>query len=85
MKGDLVIVRAFGGKPLVRRVWEVVDDKVYICNEETFQNLLKGFDAFVPVGFPKSDVFYYTEDVENVFTDDSVNPELWQHLTAWSS
>ena len=40
MRGDLVIVRAFLGVPLVRRVWEEVERGVYITDDAHLEQLL---------------------------------------------
>jgi len=39
MRGDTVIVRAFGGEALVRRVWDTNERVVYVVNHETFDSL----------------------------------------------
>ena len=59
MRGDLVIVRTYGGKPLVRRVWGVGPNSVYITNDEQFQKLINNVPALEPISFPKEDVFVY--------------------------
>jgi len=61
MKGDLVIVRAFGGATLVRRVWAVKNGLIYIADEKEFGKREAGQDALEPIGFPVSDVFAYDE------------------------
>jgi len=77
MRGDIVIVRAFGGKALKRRVWDVGDTVVYITNDEQFERLVAGKRAVEPVGFPKEDVF---KDTENESSDDTVD---WARLAPW--
>ena len=42
MHGDMVIVRAFGGEPLVRRIWEEAGRGIYITTDTVFENLLAG-------------------------------------------
>lgn len=59
MSGDLVIVRAYRGEPLVRRVWEVMTNAVYVCSEERFQRLWRGEREWPATGFPREDVFEY--------------------------
>jgi phage repressor protein C with HTH and peptisase S24 domain len=61
MKGDKVIVRAFGGVALVRRVWAVKNGLVYISDEKEFHKREAGEDALEPIGFPVADVFAYDE------------------------
>ena len=63
MQGDLVIVRAFRGKPLVRRVWDKVGHGVYITDDAHFKRLLAGEKISQPVGFPREDVFRYDPDL----------------------
>lgn len=57
MRGELVIVRTFGGKPVERRVWDVGEAVVYVTNDEEFEKLVAGKPALQPIGFPKEDVF----------------------------
>ena len=59
MQGDLVIVRAFRGVPLIRRVWEEVEYGVYITDDTCFERLLAGETTCWPVGFPCEDVFHF--------------------------
>jgi hypothetical protein len=63
MKGDKVIVRAFRNKPLVRRVWEVTPEAVFICSEENYQTLASGKDGLLPVGFPREYVYRYNAKI----------------------
>jgi hypothetical protein len=78
MRGDTVIVRAFGGKALKRRVWDVGDAVVYITNDEQFERLVAGKLAVEPIGFPKEDVFRVTE---NESSDDTID---WARLAPWN-
>jgi hypothetical protein len=63
MKGELVIVRSYGGKPLVRRLWDERETVIYITNDEQFQLLLEGKGGLEPIGFPREDVFKYDDDL----------------------
>ncbi len=63
MRGDIVIVRAFGGEPLVRRIWEDAGPGVYITTDIIFGNLLAGDNKFQPVGFPREDVFKFDPEI----------------------
>lgn len=72
MRGELVIVRAFGDKPLKRRIWAVDDNVVFVTNEEEFYKLTVGIPALEPIGFPKEDIFKHTEN------------ESWGHAVDWS-
>ena len=51
MRGEIVIIRAFGGQPLIRRIWEI-DNKVVYVTDDSRQNLIS-------LGFPREDVFKY--------------------------
>lgn len=61
MRGDQVIVRAFGGQPLVRRVWSAKNGLVYIAEEKEYRKREAGQGALEPIGFPVADVFVYDE------------------------
>ena len=75
MQGDKVIVRAYGDRPLVRRVWEVSSGAVFICSEENYKALVNGQEGLEPVGFPKEYVYKYTPkiDLGKRITWDSLN------------
>jgi len=55
MKGELVIIRAFGGQPLLRRIWEI-DNKVVYVTDDSKKDLIS-------LGFPREDVFKYDSDL----------------------
>jgi hypothetical protein len=60
MRGDTVIVRSYGGVPLLRKVWEDRGPVVDIVSEENFQLLEVGDPrAIGPIGFPKEDVYRF--------------------------
>ena len=84
MRGKLVILRSFGGRPLVRRVWAADAVGVYICGEHEFQRLTAGEEAPPPVGFPREDVFEF-EPALAATIEDAYNPEQWDwdKLTRW--
>lgn len=63
MRGDLVIVRAFKGVPLVRRVWEEVEHGVYITDDTHLERLLAGESEIQPIGFPREDVFKFDAEI----------------------
>jgi hypothetical protein len=69
MRGDIVIVRAFGGEPLVRRIWEEVGRGIYITTDTIFENLLAGDNKIQPVGFPREDIFKFDADLAAVMND----------------
>jgi hypothetical protein len=78
-RGEVVIVRAHQGRALVRRVWSVSRNRVYITNDEQLNRLLAGREALWPLGFPREDVFKY--DSEIAANLDAVN---WSRLTRWT-
>ena len=80
MRGEIVLVRAFGGKPLKRRVWDVGAGVVYITNDEQFQNLITGRRSIKPVGFPPEDVFKDSDD--EMPETGSVD---WSRLVPWQT
>jgi|ERR1035441_10655777 hypothetical protein len=57
MRGDIVVVRNFQDKPLIRRVWDVGKDVVFITNDEQLRRYQLGLPMLPPVGFPAEDVF----------------------------
>lgn len=63
MRGTLVILRAYLGQPIVRKVWDANERVVYITNDEYFERLMAGADAPLPVGFPIDDVFQYDPEL----------------------
>lgn len=36
-RSDVVLCRAAGDQPLIRRVWSIADDGVFICTQQNFQ------------------------------------------------
>lgn len=60
MRGEYVIVRTYGGRPLIRRVRAVGENVIYITNDQQLKLLMEDAgDAIGPIGFPKEDVFRY--------------------------
>lgn len=74
MKGEKVIVRAFGDEPLLRVVWEVLPGVVLITTAEQFEMLKQKQRDTKPLGFPAEDVFYYDEAQWAAFTK---HPQSW--------
>lgn len=56
LRGDAVEVDLVGGEQAERLVWDVVEDLVYVCTEKTYERLLRGDLAALPIGFPRKDV-----------------------------
>jgi hypothetical protein len=80
MKGDKVIVRSYGNKALVRLVWEVTPDTVFICSEENYRALTDGKIGLWPVGFSKEDVFQYSIKAETLLA----SPTAWKELVPYA-
>jgi hypothetical protein len=60
MRGEIVIVRSYRDRPLVRRAWDANNQLVFIVDESHFQSLIEGRERAVGlIGFPKEDVFKY--------------------------
>ena len=55
-RGDQVLAKIFGGSQVLRRVWEDAGNTVYLCSERQYAALLSGWDAPMPIGFPRGDV-----------------------------
>jgi hypothetical protein len=83
MQGEKVIVRAFGGEPLIRLVWEAGPEVVYICTEEGYKKLMAR-EKWIPLGFPQEDVFSYDPVLVDVLLEQwARDPSLWERLTIW--
>ncbi|MCX6702883.1 MAG: hypothetical protein NTW60_03400 [Candidatus Wolfebacteria bacterium] len=79
MRGDIVIVRSYGGVPLVRRIWEEDERGVYITDDVQLKRLLAGGYAIPPIGFHREDVFRFNPEIA---TDmDDLNSWDWNKLT----
>lgn len=59
MKGDVVIVRAFGGDPAKVRVWDEDERMVYVVGLDEFERMEAGESERWPIGFERTDVFAY--------------------------
>ena len=85
MQGDYVIARSFGDVPIVRRVWKIDENAVYICTEERFNKLKAGNANLLLVGFPRKDVFVYDKKLlSELEVHFKTKPSLWNKLTVWS-
>lgn len=83
MRGDKVIVRSFGNRPLVRRVWGADEHGVYISAEGEYQKLSRGEEALSPVGFPREDVFSFDPELAAVMELDDGALMDWGRLSRW--
>ncbi|HEY6539548.1 MAG TPA: hypothetical protein VKR83_13060 [Ktedonobacteraceae bacterium] len=68
-RGTQIRVLAYGGKVLLRRVWDDADQGVMICSEEEYQRALATRDEPLCSGFPKRDII----EVLGVGTTEEVN------------
>lgn len=55
-KGDLVEVALADGTVAERVVWKAEGDLVFVCTDKTYERLLRGADAALPIAFPLEDV-----------------------------
>jgi urocanate hydratase len=55
-RGDVVILLAYGGAHLTRRVWEDAGAGVLICSEAGYQEAIRTGQEPNPVGWPREDV-----------------------------
>ena len=78
MRGEIVVVRAWGGVPLVRRVWETGNKIVYITDDEQLRRYEQGLPMLIPIGFPIEDVFRLQR---NAILGDKVT---WETMEPWS-
>lgn len=83
MRGETVLIRAFGGRPFVARVWTIGRGVVFATNDETFEKLQAGDESIWPIGFPLSDVFIFEEALaENSTSIDWRRARKWQPLSS---
>jgi hypothetical protein len=60
--GEWVIVRAFDGSYLLRRVWGAYSWAVEVTGDAQYQDLAAGRKAPSPIPFPLEDVFMAEDD-----------------------
>lgn len=77
MKGKRVILRCYGNKALIGRVWEIEGETIYVLNEENYHKMEDGFKTPPPIGFPKNDVFLFNEESGDI-SKTGIN---WEDLT----
>lgn len=86
MRGERVIVRAFGNQPLARIVWEISENTVFITNDEQFKRLMEGAeDALMPIGFPSEDVFEYDSTWIASLKKEGESRPNWNKLRPWKA
>lgn len=83
MQGELVVLKTFGDRPRIAKVWDIYDDVVVICGEENYARLVAGLFDITPIGFKAHDVFVCTPEIEKQIKQ---NPDLsldWGSLIPW--
>jgi len=78
LRGEVVLVRAFGGEPVKLRVWGVKNSVVFVTNEMEYEKLVAGKPALDPIAFPKRDIFCVPATMS---ADGSFD---WSQLVLWS-
>lgn len=81
MKGEHVLVRARGGRPLKRRVWRVSEEKIFVLSPETYKQAEAGIETRA-IGFPREDVFRFDAKLlaalHSALGDPARLQELWE-------
>lgn len=80
MRGETVIVRAYGNEPLLRKVWDADNEVVFICSDENFDALTAGRPALNPVGFHRQNVFHYDPKVFAALVKKPMDLSMWKRL-----
>ena len=80
MKGQQVVVRAFGGEALIRRVWSADDVAVYITDDKQLGLLLAGKEAIQPIGIHRRDVFKFRSEKVGELVSGTV---AWSEMELW--
>ena len=70
IRGEMVLVRTFGDRPVVRRVWDSAKGLIYICSDKQFDMMANGEDSPPPIGFPANDVYCYDEVSKKFLSSD---------------
>lgn len=73
MNGELVIIRAHQGHPLIRRIYRVDNNAVYVTDDS--------MEDIVSIGFPREDVFQYNHELAEKLNKLYKNNKLnWNEL-----
>jgi hypothetical protein len=62
MRGDYVIVRSYGDKPVVLRVVDEGGAVVYVCNPERYDRLIADTDRLPASSRKREDVYCYSDE-----------------------
>jgi hypothetical protein len=63
MRGNPVLVRAFGDEPVRAVYWDAVPGSVGICNPDLYVGWTERQDNPRPIGFPEACVFLFDESL----------------------
>lgn len=84
MRGEKVIVRTLGGRPVVGMIWEADESTVYVTDKANLHRLLVGEEAALPIGFPREDVFEYNADKARAIEQPRRTDKWdWESLRPW--
>jgi hypothetical protein len=61
MRGDLVLIRVYGNRELLRRIWDENSNGVFAVPQDEYERLMAGEEPGFMVGFPWRDVFHPRE------------------------
>lgn len=61
-KGEKVIVRDCDNNAKINRIWEVSNERIYVCSDHQYQLLKEGVSSIIAIGFPKEDVFSFAKN-----------------------
>jgi len=82
MRGEKVIVKAYGNKPLVRLVWSINSAVVFVTDNTGYRLMETESEATSIIGFPQEDVFKYDPALEKIIGQPTWN---WDELTPYES
>jgi hypothetical protein len=74
-RGERVVVRAWGGVYLLRRVWAAYPWAVEVTGDDEFEARERGEVAATPIPFPREDVFLADPELVRALTNGDV-PKL---------
>ncbi len=84
MRGDLVIVKTHKERPVLLKVWEVTEQAVFVCCEETFQKLSLGVDGIWTIGVRPEEVFQFNSAIaDSIRNDGNTYLPDWDSLPPW--
>lgn len=85
MQGEMVIVRTHGDIPVVRRILEVKNGKIYITTDEQLGLFMSGKKQILSVGIPAGDVYKYDQPalkaIEKIRNKSKFD---WGQLSKWT-